>query len=202
MGIRLGNDAEIGDGNIANHFIIQGVQDPTTAGIVFGSGKDTNLYRSAANTLKTDDSFVVGASLTVYGITNVIVGEGTRSIAATGFTSTYNIQMKSYANETWFRNEAGVWTFQSGTGADNWTQTFQFYQPGAGSTPNTVWFEIGQRKTNDSTNGGHYRGVRIVKHIGTGGVVDGDLKLGKAFFGNFSIEYNSAQDSLDFVYNG
>ncbi len=39
----------------------------------FGSGtaaRDTNLYRSAADTLKTDDSFVVGASLTTaYTIT-------------------------------------------------------------------------------------------------------------------------------------
>jgi hypothetical protein len=37
----------------------------------WGSGsatRDTNLYRSAANTLKTDDSLVVGANLTVTGI--------------------------------------------------------------------------------------------------------------------------------------
>lgn len=41
--------------------------DNTTAaaGIAFGLSKDTNLYRSAANTLKTDDSLVVGGTLTV-----------------------------------------------------------------------------------------------------------------------------------------
>lgn len=32
-----------------------------------GSTEDTNLYRSAANTLKTDDNFVVGGTLTVSG---------------------------------------------------------------------------------------------------------------------------------------
>ena len=148
------------------------------------------------------DKLYVNGPITALQSINVVVGDGARSIAATGFASTYNIQLRSYSNYTWLRNEAGGWSFQSGTGGDDWTQSFQFYQPSAGSTPNAVWFEIGQRQTNDSTNGGRYRGVRIVKHIGTGGVVDGDLKLGKAFFGNFSIEYNSAQDSLDFVYNG
>lgn len=41
----------------------------------WGSGalaRDTNLYRSAADTLKTDDSFVVGANLTVTGTTTGI----------------------------------------------------------------------------------------------------------------------------------
>jgi hypothetical protein len=41
--------------------------DPTTAagGIIFGTSQDTNLYRSAANTLRTDDSFSIGTNLTV-----------------------------------------------------------------------------------------------------------------------------------------
>jgi hypothetical protein len=59
MGIRLGDDAEIGDVNVANMFGVQGVQDATTGGIVFGSAKDTNIYRSAANTLKTDDALAI-----------------------------------------------------------------------------------------------------------------------------------------------
>lgn len=37
-----------------------------------GSTADTNLYRSAANTLKTDDALIVGAGLTVYGVYNGI----------------------------------------------------------------------------------------------------------------------------------
>jgi hypothetical protein len=39
-------------------------------GLVIGA--DTNLYRSAANTLKTDDSFIVQTNLTVNGNTNVV----------------------------------------------------------------------------------------------------------------------------------
>ena len=45
---------------------------PTNDGFLFGSGKDTNLYRSAADTLKTDDSFFhAGANLGFYGTTPV-----------------------------------------------------------------------------------------------------------------------------------
>jgi hypothetical protein len=57
--------------------------DSTTAnaGIGFGLSRDTNLYRSAANTLMTDDSFTVGTDLTVTGATtlngNLTVGNAT-----------------------------------------------------------------------------------------------------------------------------
>src|SRR5690606_40803364 len=34
-------------------------------GIKFGASADTNLYRSAANTLKTDDNLIIGLDLNV-----------------------------------------------------------------------------------------------------------------------------------------
>lgn len=40
----------------------------TLDGILFGSSGDTNLYRSAADTLKTDDNFSVAGNLTVAGL--------------------------------------------------------------------------------------------------------------------------------------
>src|SRR5690606_35997314 len=42
--------------------------DHTTAsaGIAFGESRDTNLYRSAANTLKTDDSLVVAGNASIF----------------------------------------------------------------------------------------------------------------------------------------
>lgn len=45
-------------------------------GIVFGSGRDTNLYRSAANTLRTDDDFVAGAitGTTIDATTDFTIG--------------------------------------------------------------------------------------------------------------------------------
>ena len=56
MGIKLGDDALIGDGNIANNMVLQGCQDSNSGGITFGSGKDTNIYRGGTNLLKTDDT--------------------------------------------------------------------------------------------------------------------------------------------------
>lgn len=38
-----------------------------TAGIAFGSSRDTNLYRHGANVLRTDDSFMVSATLSLKG---------------------------------------------------------------------------------------------------------------------------------------
>ncbi len=46
---------------------LQGDSGTANTGIGFGSARDTNLYRSAANVLRTDDSFIVGADLTVGG---------------------------------------------------------------------------------------------------------------------------------------
>jgi hypothetical protein len=63
--IKIGDDAWIGDLNTANTLYILGQNDRTTGSIGFGSGKDTNLYRGAANLLKTDDDFQavnIGAS--------------------------------------------------------------------------------------------------------------------------------------------
>lgn len=38
------------------------------AGLVFGSAADTNLYRSAANELKTDDAFYAAGNITTEGV--------------------------------------------------------------------------------------------------------------------------------------
>jgi hypothetical protein len=62
--LQIGDDSVLFDADIANRLGIKGQSDATTGGFVFGSGKDTNLYRSAADTLKTDDAMHV-ASLTV-----------------------------------------------------------------------------------------------------------------------------------------
>jgi hypothetical protein len=51
-------------------------------GIVIGG--DANLYRSAANTLRTDDSFVVDANLTVSG--NATLGGSGGSVGFYGVT--------------------------------------------------------------------------------------------------------------------
>lgn len=65
--VYVGDDAIIADVDTADTLGIYGQQSAANGGMVFGSGKDTNLYRSAANTLKTDDTFVA-AALTVNGL--------------------------------------------------------------------------------------------------------------------------------------
>ena len=52
---------------VTNRILVSAGQDDTTAtnGIIFGLSEDTNLYRSAANVLRTDDAFLVGATLAV-----------------------------------------------------------------------------------------------------------------------------------------
>lgn len=60
--------------------------NPTTArdAIVWGSSKDTNLYRSAADTLKTDDTFVAGTGLTIASLSGILA-------ASTGAVTTATI---------------------------------------------------------------------------------------------------------------
>ena len=63
----------LGDAN-TDQTVIRGIakiaDSSATNGILFGSGDanyDTNLYRSAANTLRTDDAFIAGGGLTIAG---------------------------------------------------------------------------------------------------------------------------------------
>lgn len=58
---KVGDDIYLVDVNEANTVCLQGAQTRANAKIYFGSDKDTNLYRSGPNQLKTDDSFIVGA---------------------------------------------------------------------------------------------------------------------------------------------
>lgn len=63
--VYIGDDSLIFDADISDTMGIQGQQTAANGGIVFGSGKDTNLYRGGVNVLKTDDSlYVAGHTLT------------------------------------------------------------------------------------------------------------------------------------------
>lgn len=54
---KVGDDIYLVDVNEANTVCLQGAQTRTNAKIYFGSDKDTNLYRSAQDVLKTEDNF-------------------------------------------------------------------------------------------------------------------------------------------------
>lgn len=61
-----------------------------SGGIVFGSGRDVNLYRSAANTLKTDDTFQAAAGITETRVTPRV---GSTASSATPTINTDNVDM-------------------------------------------------------------------------------------------------------------
>ncbi|HEY6021106.1 MAG TPA: hypothetical protein VIY48_14720, partial [Candidatus Paceibacterota bacterium] len=63
----VGNEGKLVDVDITDSIGVQGQTSAANGKFVFGSAKDTNLYRSTADTLKTDDSFIVGTDLTVTG---------------------------------------------------------------------------------------------------------------------------------------
>lgn len=90
----VGDDAIIFDADTADALGIKGQQTAANGKIVFGSGKDTNLYRSAANELKTDDSFVVSEFLR---------GGGT-SFPASPAT-----------DDRYYRTDKGLWFHYDGT---------------------------------------------------------------------------------------
>jgi hypothetical protein len=57
--IYVGDDSIIFDADAADTMGIKGQQTATNGAIVFGSGKDTNIYRGGANILKTDDALSI-----------------------------------------------------------------------------------------------------------------------------------------------
>jgi hypothetical protein len=74
--LQLGDDAVFFDADLADRIGIKGIIDPTAGGLVFGSAKDTGLYRGGANLLKTDDTFDPASF--VETVTNVtLTGGGT-----------------------------------------------------------------------------------------------------------------------------
>ena len=64
-----------------------------STGIGFGSARDTNLYRSAANTLRTDDNFVVALDATVSGgdLTLGVASTTTGTIALQNSTNAFAV---------------------------------------------------------------------------------------------------------------
>lgn len=84
--------------------------------LVFGdeSAADTNIYRSAADTLKTDDSLVVGTNLNVTG-TTALSGVITATGSATT-TDTYTAQVSGDSASRFVVNAGGTLEWGSGSG--------------------------------------------------------------------------------------
>jgi hypothetical protein len=57
--VKFGDDAYLGDGNIANHLVIKGQQTATLGGIVFGSGKTEKIASNANDLMLTANNDIV-----------------------------------------------------------------------------------------------------------------------------------------------
>jgi hypothetical protein len=100
QGLRIGDDSEFFDVDLADRIGIKGQQNSANGGIVFGSGKDVELYRLSANILATGegDSLYVGGPLTTTGKEGVILNAG-GSIEVINEASTPFIDFKDEATD-------------------------------------------------------------------------------------------------------
>lgn len=73
--LQIGDDATLYDVDTADMLGIKGQQTAANGGLVFGSAKDTNLYRAYADALKTDDAFVVGGGYLHMPVSPIIFDE-------------------------------------------------------------------------------------------------------------------------------
>jgi hypothetical protein len=173
-------------------------QDWRNKGRMYLRGQNNGTWSSWVRVHSTDDFSTtdVANGVTAYGWGDhaglyAAASHNHTSLNLTGSiyngNNNYSIDLKDHSDRTWFRNQVGGWVFQSGTSGDDWTQSFTFYLPSAGSTANNVWAEFGQRDSNDAA-AGRYRGLRIVKD--TGSVADGDLRAGAIYIGTTRKDQN------------
>src|SRR3990167_10918801 len=86
--------------------------------LVFGpaGSQDTNLYRASANTLKTDDDFLVGSNLTVTAASGNITTAGDLAVNGGDVTSTGSLNVQAATTNTLTLNTTGAGTVNLGTG--------------------------------------------------------------------------------------
>lgn len=91
-------------GDTASRFLVE-----ADGGHFWGAGgssnADTTLYRSAADTLKTDDSFIVGTNLTVSGTANIT---GNLTVSTTTW-ATYAPNVTNGGTVTWTTRTGYYW---------------------------------------------------------------------------------------------
>jgi fibronectin-binding autotransporter adhesin len=109
INLNVNGNTTLGDTN-TDQTVIRGIakiaDSSATNGILFGSGDanyDTNLYRSAANTLRTDDNFIVAANTTlgdantdqtvIRGITKIADSSSTNGILFGSGDANYDVNL-------------------------------------------------------------------------------------------------------------
>lgn len=113
------------------------------------SAVDTNLYRSAANTLKTDDSFVVGTNFSALGIGQELFARKTADTARATASVTDDPHLSVSVSGSAVYVVTGVIHFRT-TDATNADITIDWSTP-TGS--DGIWIGIGQGSGASSTDG-------------------------------------------------
>jgi hypothetical protein len=167
--------------------------------------RDTNLYRSAADTLKTDDSLIVGTNLSVTG--NINLTASNTIIARSAGATTNNILVGRISTDTLDRitiSNGGVLSFGSGalandtnlyrSAADTLKTDDNLIVAAAGTAANSVaTIDATQTLTNktlttptigDFTNATHnHSNAAGGGNIGTSGISDDAITAAKMQFG-------------------
>jgi hypothetical protein len=73
--VKFGDDAYLGDGNVANHLVIKGQQTATLGGIVFGSGKTEKITSNANDLTLTANNDIVLDPGSTYAYLNSITDD-------------------------------------------------------------------------------------------------------------------------------
>jgi hypothetical protein len=141
----------------------------SSGGITFGSSEDTNLYRSAADTLKTDDSLVVVGTYNTNTFTGAALTFGTAGAATIQSASSQALNITGHTNST-FSTDAGTFTLQGFS-----TTTLASANQSAGSTNSAnVVIASGNAAGATSTAG------NITLDVGTSTTSNGSILIGTA----------------------
>lgn len=171
------------------------------------AGADTNLYRSAANTLKTDDNLIVAQDLTVTGNLNPSfrVKVTTNQTDASNNTTLFNITelVKAVASNKTYRFRLGI-QYSASTVADAKMQVV-----GPAGSDISQWFFRGFGAAAMAYSDGAAAGGAVVG-LGGNGVstrtcfwADGFIAIGGTS-GNIQIQWakNTAEASTVTIYSG
>jgi hypothetical protein len=79
--IKIGDDAYIGDGNVANNIVIKGQQDGTLGGIVFGSDKTESIYSNSNDLTLTSNNDVIFNPGSTYVYVGTPIANGNNRLA-------------------------------------------------------------------------------------------------------------------------
>jgi hypothetical protein len=203
---------DAGNYKIGNLAVPTASNDAVTKAYVDSTGANTLWGGTAAGNAWSNNSGNIGIGTTNPGqkleVNGTIYANNSNgvlvpNVSSAGGRSIYTDSVNGYAivnwgNHSWFRNGSSTWTFQGGSGGDDWTQTAQLYLNAVGTAgANDKLIELGQRQSNNSS--GDYKGLRVVQFSGSS-IQDGYLQAGNASFSGTvnvgSISLNSETNKI------